>query len=160
MRSESRYIHQKLLAGCIYFDADTIDGAGNNIIETTLESALVDIMLVLSDANRFRVEFYQLCQRVVQRLVPAGGGEDDIAVVALRLVPVEATLRVRFAADAQVLSQMRDNLDARDGQIERVLHRQGVRFTTMLAVAIFLSIAALVAVGVIGYLLLTQMGHS
>ena len=53
---------------------------------------------------------------------------------------------------SEVLGQMRDNLDARDGQIERVLHRQGVRFTTMLAVAIFLSIAALVAVGIFGYL--------
>jgi chromosome segregation ATPase len=56
----------------------------------------------------------------------------------------------------QVLEQMRDNIDARDGQIERVLHRHSTRFTTMLAVAIFLSIAALVAVGVIGYLLLNQ----
>jgi ABC-type transporter Mla subunit MlaD len=59
-------------------------------------------------------------------------------------------------SSAQVLEQMRDNIDQRDGQIERVLHRQGVRFTTMLAVAIFLSIAALVAVSVIGYLLMTQ----
>jgi DNA repair exonuclease SbcCD ATPase subunit len=57
---------------------------------------------------------------------------------------------------SQVLEQMRDNINARDGQIERVLHRQGVRFTTMLAVAIFLSIAALVAVGVIGDMLLTK----
>jgi DNA repair exonuclease SbcCD ATPase subunit len=57
---------------------------------------------------------------------------------------------------AQVLEQMRDNIDARDGQLERVLHRQGVRFTTMLAIAIFLSIAALVAVGVIGYVLINQ----
>jgi len=55
---------------------------------------------------------------------------------------------------AQVLEQMRDNIDARDGQIERVLHRHSTRFTTMLAVAIFLSIAALVAVCVIGYLML------
>jgi uncharacterized phage infection (PIP) family protein YhgE len=52
----------------------------------------------------------------------------------------------------QVLSQLRDNLNSRDGELERVLHRQGNRFTTMLAVAIFLSIAALVAVGIIGYL--------
>src|SRR5436305_10392331 len=36
---------------------------------------------------------------------------------------------------AQVLEQMRDNLNQRDGQLERVLHRQGVRFTTMLSVA-------------------------
>jgi DNA repair exonuclease SbcCD ATPase subunit len=58
----------------------------------------------------------------------------------------------------QVLEQMRDNLCSRDGQLERVLHRQGVRFTTMLSVAIVLSIAALVAVGVIGYILINQRG--
>ena len=49
----------------------------------------------------------QLCQRIVDQLVPPGGGEDDIAIVALRVEPVEGTLRVRFAADPQVLSQMR-----------------------------------------------------
>jgi anti-sigma regulatory factor (Ser/Thr protein kinase)/putative methionine-R-sulfoxide reductase with GAF domain len=49
----------------------------------------------------------QLCRRVTAELVPAGGGDDDIAVVVLRIAPVEATLRVRFAADPQVLSQMR-----------------------------------------------------
>jgi anti-sigma regulatory factor (Ser/Thr protein kinase) len=48
-----------------------------------------------------------LCQRVVDQLVPAAGGEDDIAVVALRLAPVEGELRVRFAADPQILSHMR-----------------------------------------------------
>jgi len=53
---------------------------------------------------------------------------------------------------AQVLEQMRDNLNSRDGELERILQKQGSRFTTMLAIAIFLSIAALVAVGVIGYL--------
>jgi anti-sigma regulatory factor (Ser/Thr protein kinase) len=49
----------------------------------------------------------QLCQRIVEQLVPPGGGDDDIAVVALRVEPIEGTLRVRFAADPQVLSQMR-----------------------------------------------------
>jgi hypothetical protein len=53
---------------------------------------------------------------------------------------------------AQVLEQMRDNINSRDGELERILNKQGSRFTTMLAIAIFLSIAALVAVGVIGYL--------
>ena len=42
-------------------------------------------------------------------------------------------------ASAQVLEQLRDNIDNRDGQLERVLHRQATRFTTMLAMAIFLS---------------------
>ena len=56
------------------------------------------------------------------------------------------------AASAEVLHQMKENITARDGELERILHRQGTRFTTMLAVAIFLSIAALVACSVIGYL--------
>jgi chromosome segregation ATPase len=55
---------------------------------------------------------------------------------------------------ALVLKQMREDTSTRNGELERILHRQGSRFTTMLAVAIFLSIAALAAVGVIGYLLL------
>ena len=49
----------------------------------------------------------QLCERVTHGLVPPEGGDDDIAVVALRLVPVEAAMSVRFAADPQVLAQMR-----------------------------------------------------
>ena len=55
---------------------------------------------------------------------------------------------------ALVLKQMRDDTTTRNGELERILQRQGSKFTTMLAVAIFLSIAALAAVGVIGYLLL------
>jgi ABC-type transporter Mla subunit MlaD len=57
---------------------------------------------------------------------------------------------------AQVLEQMRDRIDSRDGQLERILHKQNTRFTTMLAIAIFLSTGALVAVSVIGYLLMNQ----
>jgi anti-sigma regulatory factor (Ser/Thr protein kinase)/putative methionine-R-sulfoxide reductase with GAF domain len=49
----------------------------------------------------------QLCQRVIQALVPPEGGDDDIAVVAVRIAPIEAALGVRFAADPQVLTQMR-----------------------------------------------------
>lgn len=56
------------------------------------------------------------------------------------------------AASAAVLEQMRDNTASRDGEIERILQQQGNRFTTLLAVAMFLSISALIAAGVIGYL--------
>lgn len=59
-------------------------------------------------------------------------------------------------AGAQVLEQMRDRLDTRDTQLEQILHRQGVRFTTMLSIAIFLSISALTAVCVIGYMLIAK----
>ena len=52
-------------------------------------------------------------------------------------------------ASAQVLEQVRDNIEKRDGQLERLLHKQAVRFTSLLYVAIFLSIAALVAVAIL-----------
>jgi len=60
------------------------------------------------------------------------------------------------ATSTQVLEQMRDNIDSRDGQLERIMHRQNLRFTTMLSIAIFLSIAALATVCVFGYLLLNK----
>ncbi len=62
------------------------------------------------------------------------------------------TVSKNSSASTEVLSQMKDNITARDGELERILHRQGTRFTTMLSVAIFLSVAALVACSVIGYL--------
>ena len=59
-------------------------------------------------------------------------------------------------AGVEVLTQMRDRIDTRDDQLEKILQKQSVRFTTMLAIAIFLSIAALAAVGIIGYLLIIK----
>lgn len=59
-------------------------------------------------------------------------------------------------ASTEVLENLRDNLSSRDGQLERILVRQNTRFTTMLAVAILLSVAALVAVSILGYLLLNR----
>jgi anti-sigma regulatory factor (Ser/Thr protein kinase)/putative methionine-R-sulfoxide reductase with GAF domain len=49
----------------------------------------------------------QLCQRITEQLVPPDGGDDDIALLALRVVPVEAAMSVRLAAEPQVLAQMR-----------------------------------------------------
>jgi DNA repair ATPase RecN len=60
-------------------------------------------------------------------------------------------------ASAQVLERMRDNINTRDGELERILHRQNSRFTTMLAIAIFLSVAALVTVVGFGYMLWTRV---
>jgi len=59
-------------------------------------------------------------------------------------------------AGAQVLEQMRDRINDRDGRLEDIIHKQGTRSTAMLAVAIFLSISALVAVCVLGYMLMMQ----
>ena len=58
---------------------------------------------------------------------------------------------------AQVLEQMRDNINTREGELQRILAKQGTRYTIMLAIAIFLAIAALVAVCVMGWLMVKKL---
>ena len=53
----------------------------------------------------------------------------------------------------------RDGLAARDGELERVIRQQNTRFTTMLSVAIVMSMAALTAVVVFGYLGYQTLSH-
>lgn len=58
---------------------------------------------------------------------------------------------------AQVLEQMSDRLTSRDGQIEQILHRQNARVTTMLVTTLFLAIASVAAVCVIGYMVFQKL---
>jgi hypothetical protein len=60
------------------------------------------------------------------------------------------------AAGTEVLSQMRDNMQVHDQRLEKLLQRQGTRFAAMVAVAIFIAVASLAGVCVLGYLLLTK----
>lgn len=57
------------------------------------------------------------------------------------------------AAGTSVLGEMRDHLASRDEQLEKLLQKQGTRFAVLVAVAIFIALAALTAVCVIGYLM-------
>jgi archaellum component FlaC len=63
-------------------------------------------------------------------------------------------------ASAQVLEQVRDNIEKRDGQLERMMQKQAARFTWMLLIAIFLSISALVAVVVVLLQVMNKPGNS
>jgi uncharacterized phage infection (PIP) family protein YhgE len=55
-------------------------------------------------------------------------------------------------ASTQVFEQLRQSQTARESELQSTLARQNARLTTMLAIAIGLSIIALAAVGVVGYL--------
>lgn len=61
------------------------------------------------------------------------------------------TVSQNSQASAQVLDQLKNNARTRDMELQWILHKQGIRFTAMLSVAIFLSIAALGAVCFIGW---------
>jgi hypothetical protein len=52
----------------------------------------------------------EICQRVIDALVPALGAPDDVALVALRNTPIEPDIRLRLPADPQVLAQIRQML--------------------------------------------------
>jgi DNA repair ATPase RecN len=59
---------------------------------------------------------------------------------------------------AEVLQSLQETISHRDAELERVLHKQNTRFTTMLTIAILLSVAALTAVVIMGYLMMSRMG--
>lgn len=117
------------------------------------QKQLADILDKICDADGNQKETLDALNERVETL-----NQHDQAI-AENLQNVGLAMRTvshNSQTSAQVLEQMRDNIDSRDGQIERILHKQNTRFTTMLAIAIFLSVAALAAVGVVGYLLLNR----
>ena len=69
------------------------------------------------------------------------------------------TVSKNSESSARVLENLRDNLSSRDSDLERVIRRQNTRFTTMLTVAIVMSMAALTAVVVFGYLGYETLSH-
>ena len=56
----------------------------------------------------------------------------------------------------EVLEQLHEHLRSRDLGFERVVERQGTRFTSILAVATLLAVAALTGVGILGYLFVNR----
>jgi DNA repair exonuclease SbcCD ATPase subunit len=58
------------------------------------------------------------------------------------------------AVSAQVLENLRDNLRARDGEVEKLLKRQGTRFTVLLSIAIVVAVIALASAAVMAFLLM------
>jgi DNA repair exonuclease SbcCD ATPase subunit len=115
------------------------------------QQTLGDILEKLSEAGGEQKDILEGLRERVENL----NHQDKAMADSLNTfgAAMESTSR-NAATSAEVLSSLRDNIKARDSELERVLHRQGARFTTMLAIAIFLSIAALVAVVVMGYLMM------
>jgi chromosome segregation ATPase len=56
------------------------------------------------------------------------------------------------AVGTQVLESLRENMRSRDSDFQRVIQKQNMRLTTLLVVAICVSVAALAAVFVMGYM--------
>lgn len=70
-----------------------------------------------------------------------------------------ASMSLNAEISAGVLKHLKDNIAVRDNDFEKVLNRQGNRFSMLLSVAIFLSIAALAVAGVVGYFGMELLKH-
>jgi anti-sigma regulatory factor (Ser/Thr protein kinase)/putative methionine-R-sulfoxide reductase with GAF domain len=71
----------------------------------------------------------EMCQGIIDTLVPALGSPDDVAVVALRNAPIERDMRVRLPANPQVLAQIRQML-------RRWLRSKGARAEEIAAITL------------------------
>ena len=59
-------IFQKGIGGCIQIDADLVDAGLDHTFQLPPEFLLITVMLILSDADRLRIDLDQLRQRILQ----------------------------------------------------------------------------------------------
>lgn len=132
--------------------AETLGAIRDQLVNQSEQQAVLgDILAKLSESGGDQREVLEGLRERVEKL-----NEQDrkIAENMENVGSAMASASKNTQTSTQVLEQMRDNMSARDGELERVLHRQAAKFTAMLAVAIFIAIAALVAVLVMGYVVM------
>jgi len=117
--------------------------------QTTQQSKLGEVLDRLSVADEQQGGTLEALRQTV---VSLNDHDQAISQNMQSLGSALASMSDNSQSSAQVLEQLRDNSARRDGELERVLKRQNTRFTTLLTVAIVLSIAALTAVSTFGYL--------
>jgi hypothetical protein len=85
---------------------------------------------------------------------------DDVAQFGANLADfgvVVQTAAQTSQVGAQIIADIREDLGRRESTLEKAIHRNNTRFTSMLAVAITVSVAAMTSVVVIGYLMLSRI---
>src|SRR3954451_22693154 len=121
--------------------------------QSAQQSKLSDILERVAETGGQQRE---LIEDLAERVESVKANDETIANHLKGVGEAMAGVSRNTSDSSQVLSNMRDNLNSRDGQLERILHKQNTRFTTLLAIAIFISIVALTVVCVMGYLLVIK----
>jgi DNA repair exonuclease SbcCD ATPase subunit len=117
--------------------------------QTSQQSKLGDVLDRLSSADSQNGRTLDALQQTITSL---NDHDQAISFNLQSLGSALASMSGNTQASATVLEQLRDNNARRDGELERVIKRQNTRFTTLLTVAIVLSVGALTAVSTFGYL--------
>ncbi len=71
LRVEAGDVAEELFARGVQLDADAVDTRDHDVVEAALEAGLIDVVLILADADGFRVDLHQLGERVHE---PASDG--------------------------------------------------------------------------------------
>ena len=61
---QARYVGQEPAAGGVQLDTDAVDATGDDVVEAVLQRRLVDVVLILADADRLRIDLHQLGEGV------------------------------------------------------------------------------------------------
>ena len=75
-----------MLAGCIHFDPHVVHAGNDGIIERVLEQSLLHIVLVLPNADGFRINLHQLCQWI-HEATPDGNGTSHREIMRWKFLP-------------------------------------------------------------------------
>jgi len=111
---------------------------------------------ILESMGRGSGEQRKMLEQIAERVDAARDTDERISDNLNNVSTAMQTVVRSSQSSAEVMQQMREDTKQRDAQLEEILHKQNVRFTTMLSIAIFLSIAAVVAVTWIGYMMVVK----
>ena len=93
-------VREERRARGVELDADGVDAALDDLVELLLEQRLVDVVLVLPDADRLGVDLHELGQRILQAARDRDGaahGEVEIGELLARDVARRIHRRARLA---------------------------------------------------------------
>jgi archaellum component FlaC len=115
------------------------------------EETLGEILEKLSESGGEQKDLLEGLRERVETL----NHQDKAMADSLNSVSVTLEQASRHSAvGTQVLENLRENLKSRDGDLQRVIHRQNIRFTALLIVAILVSASAVAGVLVMAYTLM------
>jgi chromosome segregation ATPase len=114
---------------------------------------------VLEKMNRDDIANSRILATVREKVETIAVHEEAISRSLTSVGSVLQSVNTTSQAGTKVLESLRENLSVRDSDLEKVIRRQNTRFTTMLTVAIVMSMAALTSVVVFGYLGYETLNH-
>ena len=121
--------------------------------QSVQQERLAEVMEKMGEAHSGQKK---ILESLDQRMDTLGAHDEAISDHLRSVGSAMQNVSRHSESSTQVLQQIRDNFQVRGDELERILHRQNTRFTTILSIAIVLAVASLTGVCVIGYALLSK----